>query len=540
MGNKKRLAILLVAIALLLSACGGAATPAATTAAPATTAATTAKAATTAAATTAATTAAAATAAAEEKLAPYVIKYNLLSNEASEDKEAVEAAINKIIEPLINATIKFNMITWGDWDSKANVPLQAGEKVDITFTADWWNYVRSVSQNQFLRLNDPASEYGDLIGTYGKDAARELGPSFLKGAQIDGYNYSVPTNKELTVPGGYMYNKDLVEKYKIDITTIKNDDDIEPWLAMIKENEPAEIIPFITDGAWNRGPYCEIATEASDFWMRNDPLPDGSFDKTIYFVWEDPVYVAHLKKMHEWYTKGYIHPDAYLNNHDSGAIRKSGKFFFCDVVCKGYDIQSKEVEAMSGNPELRLCEQQVQASVYITHHAGGSMLAIPYTSDDPARAMMYINLMHSNVELINTMVWGIEGKNYSRISDKQVKSDEVTPWISKHGGPWTMGNQFIQWAGANEDPDKYEKLRTFSATGVPHISLGFRFRRDAVDSEITAVKNVRDSMARSLRTGAVDPDVELPKMVEQMKAAGCEKIGEELRRQFEEFLSKQK
>jgi putative aldouronate transport system substrate-binding protein len=100
-----------------------------------------------------------------------------------------------------------------------------------------------------------------------------------------------------------------------------------------------------------------------------------------------------------------------------------------------------------------------------------------------------------------------------------------------------MGNQFIQWVGENEDPDKYTKLKEFSDTGFPHVSLGFRFDREPVDNEITAVANVRASMARSLRTGAVDPEIELPKMIEQMKAAGSEKIGDEIRSQFEDFLS---
>ena len=517
----RRLLLLLLTAAMVLSAaaCG-------TPAAPATT---------TAAATTAAPAATTAAAPQEEKLEPYVIKYNLLSNEASEDKEAIEAHINGIIEPLINATIKFNMITWADWDSKSNVPLQAGEKVDITFTADWYNYVRSVKQNQFLRLNDPDSEFGNLLHTYGKDAVAGLGESFLKGAQIDGINYSVPTNKELTVPGGMMFNLDLIEKYDFDINTVFNDNDVEPWLEIIKENEP-DITPFITDGAWNRGPYSEFATEAADWMIINDPLPDGSFDTGIYFIWEDPVYLEHLALMHEWYKKGYIHPDSYLDSYSMGDHRRSGQFFYCDLVCKGFDIQSKEVEAMSGNPDLRLCEKQIQASVYITHHAGGSMLAIPYTSDDPARAMMYINLMHSNVELINTMVWGLEGKNYERISDKQVKSSEVSPWITKHGGPWTMGNQFIQWAGDNEDPDKYAKLKQFSDTGFPHFTLGFRFNREPVDNEITAFRNVRDSMNRALKTGAVDPAVEIPKLVDACKAAGSDKIGAELRKQLDEFM----
>jgi len=484
------------------------------------------------------TTATETTAKAGDTLKPYVITYNLLSNEASEDKELVEEAINKIIEPLINATVKFNMITWADWDSKANVPLQAGEIVDITFTADWWNYVRSVAQNQFLPLNDPNSEYGDLLNTYAPEAVAGLGESFLKGVQLNGINYSIPTNKELTVPGAYHYNQDIVEKYKIDISKILTDDDIEPWLEIVKEGESDDFICFPNDGAWTRGPYIQVIPELSDYRMINDAKPDGTFDETIYFIWEDPVYMEHFKKMREWYLKGYIHPDAYLDNHSPNTITFSGKYFFTDGSCKGFNgVQAKEIMAASGNPNLRIAEFVTRQPVYITLHAGGSMLAVPYTSGDPARAVMYINLMHSHELLLNTMVWGVEGRNYEKIGPKQVKQSEVTPWITKHGGAWTLGNQIgLQWVGAQEDPDKYANMSAFNATGKAHVSLGFRFDTTNVDSEIIAYNNAR-SMARSILVGAVDPMIEVPKMLEAMKAAGSEKIKDELNKQFSEWLS---
>jgi putative aldouronate transport system substrate-binding protein len=529
----------------LVSACGGSPNAVVTTGA-ATTAAAAAATASTASAAEASTTAAASAAPETEtgdKLEPYVIKYNLLSNEASEDKDLVEAKINEIIEPLINATIKFNMITWSDWDSKANLPLQAGEPVDITFTAYWWNYVRSIEQNQFLPLNDPDSEFGDLLHTYGADAASTLGDSFLKGVQINGINYAVPTNKELTVPGGYQYNQDIVEKYDIDISTILTDDDIEPWMEIVKEGESQNIADFVvfpTDGGWTRGPYISIIPELQDYRMINDKNPDGSFDTTIYFMWDDPVYMEHFIKMRDWYLKGYIHPDSYLDNFDKDAIRNAGKFFFQDGALKGFNgVMCKEHMAQSGNPNLHLSEFQTRQPVYITLHAGGSMLAIPYTSEDPARAMMYINLMHSNELLINTMVWGVEPKNYVKIGPKQVRVDEVSPWISKHGGPWTLGDQInLQWVGEQEDADKYANMAAFNATGFAHVSLGFRFDRANVESEITAYNNVR-SMARSILVGAVDPQEEVPKMLETMKAAGSDKIRDELNRQFNEWLSKQ-
>ena len=80
----------------------------------------------------------------------YTLNYYQIGNQDTNTREAVQDAINAYIEPLIGADVEFSVIGWGDWDSKALTALQAGEKIDIFFTADWKSYMRSVTQNCFL------------------------------------------------------------------------------------------------------------------------------------------------------------------------------------------------------------------------------------------------------------------------------------------------------------------------------------------------------------------------------------------------------
>ena len=66
------------------------------------------------------------------------LDYYWVANADTDQRPLVEAAINEYIEPLIGANVVFHIIGWGDWATKAVTGLQAGEKMDIFFTADWY------------------------------------------------------------------------------------------------------------------------------------------------------------------------------------------------------------------------------------------------------------------------------------------------------------------------------------------------------------------------------------------------------------------
>ena len=132
----------------------------------------------------------------------YTLTYYEIANSDTAVRESVQDAINAYIEPIIGANVEFALIGWGDWDSKALTALQAGEKIDIMFTADWKSYVRSVGMNLFTPLNDDNGEYGNLLATYGAGILESINPFFITGTQYNGVNYGVPTNKEVCVPMG--------------------------------------------------------------------------------------------------------------------------------------------------------------------------------------------------------------------------------------------------------------------------------------------------------------------------------------------------
>ncbi len=472
--------------------------------------------------------------AAPEGLEPYEITYILLCNEIPVDADVVEAALNEQIAHL-NATIKFKPVDWAGWEERALLPIQAGEKADIVFTADWQFYMRCISQNMIIPLNDPGSQYGDLLNTYAPDAVRLLGDAFIEGTQVDGVSYGVPTNKELTVPDGYSFNEDLVNKYNIDYKAIENDQQLSDIIATVKAGEGDKFYPVLMNGEWLDNYVAIAEVDGSDYVMLNDRLADGSDDMNIYWRWEDPVFLDQMAMMHDWYQKGYIDPDSALETYDITAQRGIGNWFvaYRPLTFEGND--ANELMIASGNPDLHIVENIMQEARQITTHAGGSMLSIPVTSQDPARAMMFLNLMHSDELLINTMAFGVEGVHYDKVADTVVTILPNDPWTTKHAGPWTLGNQFIQWTTDAEPVDKYQKLKEFSQSGIPHPSLGFRFRPDAVENEIAAYANAR-SMGRAIMTGSVDPAVEIPKLVEALKAAGADTIMNEIKSQFDAWL----
>jgi putative aldouronate transport system substrate-binding protein len=117
--------------------------------------------------------------------------------------------------------------------------------------------------------------------------------------------------------------------------------------------------------------------------------------------------------MREWYTKGWIHPDAGLTTFNTGELLNAGKFFIEPQPLKGNNIKAQELINASGNADLSaLGEIYGQPKVNITVHSGGSMLAIPIVSDHPVEAMKFINLMHTDSKLLNMMLFGVEGTHW--------------------------------------------------------------------------------------------------------------------------------
>ena len=111
--------------------------------------------------------------------------------------------------------------------------------------------------------------------------------------------------------------------------------------------------------------------------------------------------------------------------------------------------KSNELMSAAGN-KFQLDEKEITPYVAVSVHAGGSMLG-EYLEllENPERAMMLINMMHTNEELVNLLVWGIEGVHHEVVQEepKLVKAVEGNTWTTSIL-PWTIDNVLLNhWLG---------------------------------------------------------------------------------------------
>ena len=368
------------------------------------------------------------------KLEPYQIDWLYLCDGADDYITTIEDAANKLLQPKINATVKFNMQSWADYPNKVATLLGSGEKVDLAFTAAWENYQTWVRQGYFMDVTD-------LMHQLAPETVKLLGEDvFVKGSAIDGHNYAAPTLKETCVPGGLVFNNAYLTEYGWDKNSIKSTADLEPWLAQIHKDKP-DVIPYLTDGGWLDTPFTSLSiTDDIMVWT------DGR-DHKVVNVWDTPEMRAHVDLIYKWAKAGYLHPDSANNNFSVNDILATGKFLVNPQPVKGENVKADELEAYNPDANADYVDMEFIETRYVnTTHMSGSMQAIPVTSQDPERAMMFWDLMHTDADLINLYCFGVEGVNYTK-TDKEgiIQLVPDKKWQGKLP-QWMMGNVYLRIA----------------------------------------------------------------------------------------------
>lgn len=454
------------------------------------------------------------------------LTWYVIGNGPNDDDAKVQEAVNKYLAENtdLNCTVKITCFDYGAYPDKLQAMISAGEKFDICFTANWANnYFQQSAKNAFLPLNDDK----DLLGKYAPKTKELLGDDFLKGSQINGINYAIPANKEKAHQWGLLIRKDIADKYKMDFSNVKTLADMEPFFKTIKENEPGM---YALEAAGGESPF-----RLMDFDRIGDEKYPGvvwndSKDMKVFNELEAPETMEFFKLLHKFYKAGYIREDA-ATVTDYTPDQKAGKIFAATRSLKpGKDAE--EGNAM-GQSYLQI---ELTAPIISNRETTGSMQAISATSQNPERALMFLELFNTDPVLNNLINFGIEGTHYTKVSDGVIKQG---PDIKKYnpGTGWAMGNQFISYLWDNEDPNKWENFKKFNEAAAPTKTLGFVFNGDKVKTQIAQCVNLWDQYVNPLESGTVDPEKSLPEAIAAFKAAGADDIIKEKQAQLDAWLA---
>ncbi|MFD0693386.1 ABC transporter substrate-binding protein [Paenibacillus sp. GCM10027628] len=458
------------------------------------------------------------------KEAPYELNVAFSAfNQIPSNLQDVQNAINKITLEKIGATVKLMPINAGSWAQQSNLMLTSNEKLDLMYVSGR-NYASYVAKGQLVKL-DP------LLEKYGQDIKKVFDANYLNATKVNGSLYAVPSNRDLAANFGINFRKDLLDKYKIDVTKIKTIDDLEGVFKTVKAGEP-NLTPLVTQASG-------ISFVDSYRWFDSlgdslGVLPNYDNNLKVANLYDTPEYAAFVKKLRSWYTAGYILQDAATTKDTNTALLKANKGMGYLVNQKpGMELQDTR---SAGMPIVTVPLTPAYAT---TSSVASIMWGIPINAKNQQKSMEFLNLMYSNPQIVNLLDWGLEGKDYAKKSDNVIDYpagvDSKSVAYTLNQG-WMFGNQFLSYVFNGDDPKIWEKMADFNKNAVKSKALGFSFNPEPVKTEYAAVTNVVNQYRMALETGSVDPDKVLPEFNAKLKSSGIDKIIAEKQKQLDEWV----
>ena len=459
---------------------------------------------------------------------PYTVTM-VLNGSTQPDEERIEQKINEILEPELNANLDIVVLPWASASQQLQLMLSGDEKIDVFYTQAT-NAVQYMNAGQIVDMSE-------LIDKYGTNIKQIYGEDIAKINQIEGFVYGVPNQIERgSIPAIFM-RKDLVEKYNIDTTQIKEPKDLESVFETVKAGEPDMTMLYsINDGDT---PVTRL--------FRGDNLSDNNYlgvlmDQTNSTKLENFFATDWFKDtttmLYNWYQKGYISQDAGTNTENWRTVCKAGNLF--SLFFAYHPGTPVEFESSTGY-DFEIVpfynEPIINSSSY-----NGVTFSIAQNSENPEKTMEVLDYIYGSSEIMNLLNWGEQDKDYV-IEDADNGIINFPEGITSDNAGynlnlgWELPNQFIAYKWTGSDPQLWEKMEEFNGSAKNSKAVGFLFDSSNYSSEIAALSNIVKQYSGALYSGSGDPDELIPELLEALDDAGINEVIQAKQEQLDAFLA---
>ena len=459
---------------------------------------------------------------------PYTVTM-VLNGSTQPDEERIEQKINEILEPELNANLDIVVLPWASASQQLQLMLSGDEKIDVFYTQAT-NAVQYMNAGQIIDMSE-------LIDKYGTNIKQIYGEDIAKINQIEGFVYGVPNQIERgSIPAVFM-RKDLVEKYNIDISQIKEPKDLESVFETVKAGEPDMTMLYsINDGDT---PVTRL--------FRGDNLSDNNYlgvlmDQTNSTKLENFFATDWFKDtttmLYNWYQKGYISQDAGTNTENWRTVCKAGNLF--SLFFAYHPGTPVEFESSTGY-DFEIVpfynEPIINSSSY-----NGVTFSIAQNSENPEKTMEVLDYIYGSSEIMNLLNWGEQDKDYV-IEDADNGIINFPEGITSDNAGynlnlgWELPNQFIAYKWTGSDPQLWEKMEEFNSSAKSSKAVGFLFDSSNYSSEIAALSNIVKQYSGALYSGSGDPDELISELLEALDDAGINEVIQAKQEQLDAFLA---
>lgn len=432
------------------------------------------------------------------------------------------AAMNDYTAKKIGVKINLKVAGWGDWETKMNQIINTSEYFDFMFS-DNTKYAQQVSQGALAEITDE-----DLKAVPG--LTKLIPEDVWSGAKIKGKLYAIPAYKDSAQTEYWIWDEAIVKKYHIDTKNAVTLKQLDPILREIKKGEGAKnknFYPFIVDFDGVKGMlmnYDDMTLGLPTIGVRvDDP------ERKVVSVLEQPEVMEDLSILHSWMEDGIMNKDA--------AICTELPRYRTVFSTQAYPGLEKSFAINMDIPDGNTVMEKMAGPVYTNSTIQGSLQVISKQSKYKAECLKYLELLNTDRTLRDMWSYGKEGVNFNYVDKEKgvVKRVIGMDW----GLPgYAQGTSATRSVDEGVPTDQWEQIKKLNEAAEKSVILGFTFDREPVRNEVQNVRAVWDKYKNNVKTGAKDPHEIVPQVIQEMKAAGMDKIIAEAQKQIDEQFKK--
>lgn len=442
------------------------------------------------------------------------LKWVTVGNGMPDNYEDWLAQVNPYLEEKIGVNVDMEVVGWGDWDNRRSVITNSGEYFDILFT-DQTRFNSEVSNGVFLDITD-------MLPEAAPDLYELIPEDYWKAVSSDSKIYGVPTMKDNAITEYFVWDKDVADKYGIDINSITDFDSLYPALQKIKEGEGTA--PFFMSKA---GASVLIDMNYDDLSSGSKVIgvKYGDDGATVVNPLDDPDILANLETIHKMYTEGLI-------NGDAPTADDTNKYHML-FIAQGWSGAAKTT--WGPNFGIANCEAvQFGDSVMCNKTIQGSINGIYSGCKNPEKALELLQLINTDTKLRDMFYFGVEGEDWQYTDDNKV--ERLTSDWALAG--YTQGNTYIVSQQTTEETSQWDEVIALNDEAVRSPLLGFSMDTSSVQTQLANCNAVYEKYYPELFTGAQEPNALIAQMKSELETAGWDDLCAAAQEQVDEFMGK--
>ena len=470
--------------------------------------------------------------------------YNLViltAGDTPPDQETVFDEVEARTRDSLNIDLTVTYVPWADYIEKVRMMSAAREKFDICLTFSGVQ-TEAYDRKEMIALDDLLDQYGQNLLT----KIYESNWVWSKGS--DGKTISVPCQYAKDgIYTTYILRKDLREKY--DCPEIVDMETLGQFLDAVAQNEP-DITPLLGGSI--------AAGVTHDNEKLYDPIIDYGYQGQGYNIgfWVtsgDDAYVVKnwyadvraQNAMHwgaeamnrGWYAKDL---NAGQNGYDQTALASG---LVACLQMDYYNFNTIYNNAQEVNPDYELEWAIVNEGDPVPAETCNNFAQVSATSEDPARAVMFLDWIQASQDNYDLWYYGIEGTHYTLSEDGSVVYPEgsVSTALPYSPTPWYFRNKDMD-RSISTDCDLTKTAQQYfkdvEILDLPDTAL-FVFDISNVELEITQVNTVIKEYWEDLSNGVLQGDEKYQEFLDSLDAAGMPTILTEMQTQLDTWRAAQ-